>query len=324
MLTIFKTLLIACCVFLCCGTQAQNLQGVWKGYTAIDYDGWAQMDGTYILQIIKTDNGQYTGTAWFHENDQLFGELSVTGERKEEQQNWIFKEIKVNSITIPKTYHTSLAELTLRWFNIDGEIVLQGSIVSYSTYNNKKVHARRFIRLSKLSDQEITALRIPGSGKKIEPQPADTPVINITKNLNTPPAVPGTSQHKPMVTDSIALSSRKNRVQGSYEISSPAIEISLYDYGTIDHDTVTVFFNGNKVADRQELSAKPLRIQLSADPGIEYQELVLHANNLGDIPPNTAKMIILTSDKRYELRVSSSETENAMIRFRYTPATNKR
>lgn len=112
-------------------------------------------------------------------------------------------------------------------------------------------------------------------------------------------------------------------MQGSYEIRDPGIDITLYDYGTIDHDTVTVLFNGINVANRQELTAHPLRIHLTADPGREYQELVLHANNLGDIPPNTAKMIITTSDKRYELKVTSSETENAMIRFRYLPTGGK-
>lgn len=123
----------------------------------------------------------------------------------------------------------------------------------------------------------------------------------------------------PVLSAAPAPAPRKNRLQGSYNISNPEIDISLYDYGTIDHDTVTVFFNGIKMADRQELTSSPLRIHLTANPEREYQELILHANNLGDIPPNTSKMVIITSDKRYELRVTSSETENAMIRFRYIP-----
>lgn len=150
----------------------------------------------------------------------------------------------------------------------------------------------------------------------------------LADKKTTPPdtAKPLASKDKAVPTihttqaDSSTVNKRSNNLQGTYQIRDPAIDISLYDYGTIDHDTITVYFNGIKMADRQELTATSLHLRLMADPGRAMQEVILHANNLGDIPPNTAKMIILTGDKRYELKVSSSETENAMIRFRYTPA----
>lgn len=40
-------------------------------------------------------------------------------------------------------------------------------------------------------------------------------------------------------------------------------------------------------------------------------ELVMVANNLGSIPPNTSLMIITANDKRYEVFISSSEQKNA-------------
>lgn len=289
-----KTILLTCCgLLLLTALRAQNLEGVWKGYAAAESQGWYYGTGSYIMDIQQTTAGKYTGTAWFYETPQLYGELTVTGQRNDSADNWRFEEIKFNALTIPKNHSARLAVMNLKLFDIDGEIVLQGSMISYSKYTGK-VHTKRVLRLSKLSGAEIAALEIPGSRKTI-------PVAA--------PSKPDTVKPAP--------EQRKNRVQGSYDISSPAIDISLYDYGTIDHDTVTVFFNGVKVADRQELTGSPLRIHLTADASREYQELVLHANNLGDIPPNTSKMIILTSDKRYELKVTSSETENAMIRFRY-------
>lgn len=332
MLTSYKIVWITCfCLLLSGIIHAQNLQGVWKGYTAIDYDGWAGMDGIYIMQIQEPATGKYTGKAWFYETPNLYGELSVAGQRNNSGNNWLFKETKFNHLTIPKTYSPRLADISLKWFDIDGEIVLQGSITSYSKYTGK-VHSKRFIRLSKLSDIEIAQLKIPGSGQSIsmnEKAPDTIPAITeVLTDKKTTPVVTA----KPLPTrdtiltaripqpDSSAVSKRRNSLQGAYQISDPAIDISLYDYGTIDHDTITVYFNGIKVADRQELTATSLHLKLMADPGREVQELILHANNLGDIPPNTAKMIILTSDKRYELKVSSSETENAMIRFRYIPA----
>jgi hypothetical protein len=45
--------------------------------------------------------------------------------------------------------------------------------------------------------------------------------------------------------------------------------------------------------------------------------LVMVAENLGKIPPNTSLMIVNDGDKRYEVRITSTEQKNAMVRFRY-------
>ena len=44
-------------------------------------------------------------------------------------------------------------------------------------------------------------------------------------------------------------------------------------------------------------------------------ELVLYAENLGSIPPNTALMIITDGTNRYEVRLSSDLKNNASVRF---------
>jgi hypothetical protein len=40
------------------------------------------------------------------------------------------------------------------------------------------------------------------------------------------------------------------------------------------------------------------------------------AENLGAIPPNTAYMVALVGDKRYEVNLSSTEETSGMIRLR--------
>jgi hypothetical protein len=49
----------------------------------------------------------------------------------------------------------------------------------------------------------------------------------------------------------------------------------------------------------------------------EEHVLIMVAENMGRIPPNTSLMIVNDGDKRYEVRVTSTEQKNAMIRFRY-------
>jgi hypothetical protein len=41
------------------------------------------------------------------------------------------------------------------------------------------------------------------------------------------------------------------------------------------------------------------------------------AENLGDIPPNTALLLITVGAKRYQLHLTSTEKKNAQVRFIY-------
>ena len=44
-------------------------------------------------------------------------------------------------------------------------------------------------------------------------------------------------------------------------------------------------------------------------------ELIMYAENLGSIPPNTALMIVYDGEKRHEINISSSKTSNGMVSF---------
>ena len=47
----------------------------------------------------------------------------------------------------------------------------------------------------------------------------------------------------------------------------------------------------------------------------EVNELIMVAENLGAIPPNTSYMLAIVDEKRYDAYLSSSEGSSAMIRF---------
>jgi hypothetical protein len=51
---------------------------------------------------------------------------------------------------------------------------------------------------------------------------------------------------------------------------------------------------------------------------MEY-ELVMYADNLGDIPPNTALMMVTAGSRKIEAFLSSSEQKSAAVRFIYKP-----
>ena len=41
------------------------------------------------------------------------------------------------------------------------------------------------------------------------------------------------------------------------------------------------------------------------------------AENLGRIPPNTSLMIVEAGEQRFEVRITSTEQKNAVVRFKY-------
>jgi hypothetical protein len=108
---------------------------------------------------------------------------------------------------------------------------------------------------------------------------------------------------------------RNNDVIQTIEISSPEIRIELYDDGIIDHDTVTVYFNGKAVIWKNMLSHHAISLTLTALPDRE-NDLILYADNLGDIPPNTALMVVYAGDDKYDIRVTSDEQKNGEVKFR--------
>lgn len=98
------------------------------------------------------------------------------------------------------------------------------------------------------------------------------------------------------------------------EVKSKKLKVALYDDGDIDNDMVSLYFNRNLIMDNKSLTAKPLGFEVTLQEG-KNNELVLFANNLGDISPNTALMIITDGISRYEVRLSADLKNNASVRF---------
>jgi len=112
-----------------------------------------------------------------------------------------------------------------------------------------------------------------------------------------------------------AVSNRMDLVQKIIDIDSSFIKIDLYDNGIVDDDTVSVYLNGSKIVSSRRLAAVPLHMELELDDK-EDNELKLFAENLGEIPPNTALMIVTVNGKRIELNLSASLSNNAVVVFR--------
>ncbi len=67
------------------------------------------------------------------------------------------------------------------------------------------------------------------------------------------------------------------------------------------------------------LSQKPICFPVSFQEGTETNRVLIKAENLGKIPPNTGLVVFELGKKRYELPVSADLKQNALIVFIFNP-----
>lgn len=108
---------------------------------------------------------------------------------------------------------------------------------------------------------------------------------------------------------------RNSNLIKTIDIENETFTVDLYDNGDIDGDSISLFFNGKLLIARKRLSDKAISLTLNIDPKKEINELVMYADNLGAIPPNTALMIVTDGTRRYEARISSDFDKSGVIRF---------
>jgi len=112
------------------------------------------------------------------------------------------------------------------------------------------------------------------------------------------------------------LEARNKNIIKTIEVQEVEFTVNLYDNGQVDGDTVTLYYNGKLIASKQRLSTSPINIKIKIEPGKNDNDLVMIAENLGSIPPNTALMVVTVGDKRYEVNITSTEQTNGTVRFR--------
>ena len=108
---------------------------------------------------------------------------------------------------------------------------------------------------------------------------------------------------------------RRTIVTHEIEVTSDTVDLTFYDGAIIDHDTVSVYYNDERIIDRLDLDDNGHRHRLALDRSSPSHTLVLHADNLGTIPPNTGVLVIYVDSKRYELFFNNSLDVSTGIKF---------
>jgi hypothetical protein len=107
---------------------------------------------------------------------------------------------------------------------------------------------------------------------------------------------------------------RKEHQQQSVTVTSDSLMLSFYDNGVVDGDSISVYLNDQPVITTKLTSiATKKSIYIG---GMEEVKLLLVAENLGSIPPNTGLLLIREGDKTYQVNFTADMQTNASIILR--------
>lgn len=279
-----RAALVLVSLLLSCCMRAEDLNGIWKGTLT---QGPGGCYPRYFLELqINFSGDRVTGKAYDYYDKTHYVKMGFTGRYNTQTHRLVIIETRVLESQIPQDCLPCIKTYDLNYSRTGSQEQLNGDWKGVYSEKNMVCPPGK-IQLKKETVSDFPA----------DVEQPDTLAL-LQKTLHLEP--------------------REKDVVKAITVSSPQIKIELYDNGEIDGDTVTVLINGKLLLYRQMLTDKPLTINFNAFPSIEY-ELVMYANNLGTIPPNTALMMVTAGDRKFEVYLSSSEQKSAAVKFIYTP-----
>lgn len=162
-------------------------------------------------------------------------------------------------------------------------------------------------------EPSIVAAKPPAPKQKKEGMvsipPMPEPVVKTEPVAKKEPVItlPQTVEEK--------FTARKKTFALDIPLEGDSIEMRFYDNAEIDGDSISLFLNDRLLFKHIRLAATAYTIKLPVTDLMDSNELVMVAENLGTIPPNTSYMIAEVAGKRYEARLASTENSSALIRL---------
>jgi hypothetical protein len=330
-------------LLLCMQMQAQPITGIWKG----------KMGNSKVeLKLIRKGDS-LIGTSYYYDSKSNYRRYSVKGyfdDKKNDVIWWDDVLIEDNSSThFIGTGQQPL--LAVADFNCPGEGILKldgnTSRKDDDRKEKKELHLVKGNAVPVFPDEwdflienyayGVIHPEVVDSIEQIaynpESKPQDEPVSATPATAN-PPAQgfggqsrqPPTVRQEPQInapsflppsaqTNEERFTSRKKILQNVIPLTGDSIELRFYDNAEIDGDSIAVFLNGRLLQEHILLAEQAYIMKIAIRDLQPDNELVMVAENLGSIPPNTSLMVAIVEDKRYEAHLQSTEGSSALVRL---------
>jgi hypothetical protein len=341
--------------FFSLATFAQNLRGQWKGEfqdKSSKFGSWGGNKCEYVLDL-EVSGTKVSGFSYTYFTDgpkRYFTICKLKGTLDKKKKYVEVTEFERTKTNVPVEVGNCFQVHKLTYFKkSDGEESLEGNWIpapkqegncgygiSILTRRNLKSIFPNIKTSGTSAAKSVVSPKAPvkqtappvtrnndaiSKVKPVVPKPKTTTPATIRKDTGSrasvriePATVRPVNPTLPAVTG-VKYEKRSNNILKVIEVENESIRIDLYDNGEIDGDSVSLFLNGKLVVARKKLTTKPLSIRIPFEELDDENELVMYADNLGSIPPNTALMIVTDGTKRYEVRITSDLQKSGTIKF---------
>jgi len=325
MIHLIKTFFI---VVLCTSllpVNAQQITGVWSGKI--------NRKRAEVKFIQKGDS--ITGTSYYYESGENYLRYTIKGYFDASNNSVVWWDDQL--ISDGGKNFKEVALLSVADFNCpgDGKMMLDGTATPKENQIKTgdllltKIIATSFPDewdfvidnyIEGTNDPDIIdSVELIAKAPKKKRKTVEDPEEILADVLPTPIAVPVDPQvalveHTKKMEESFTI--RKKVFTTEIPLEGDSIELRFFDNVQVDGDSITLFLNDKLMFTHIRLTEKPFVVRLPVNELNESNELTMVAENLGAIPPNTAYMVAIVNDKRYEVNLSSTEETSGMIRLR--------
>nr|MBC7613237.1 hypothetical protein [Pseudopedobacter sp.] len=273
-------------IFLSSQTKAQ-FKGIWNGYLT---EEGKTLKSYYILDIKEQFEDIIKGDTYVYRTNYIsfLGKMNFIGTIENGKLNLSELKLLINKRPITQEYFC-FKNMLLERIDKDSIKHLTGPWLG-AIYNSEPC-----------SPGEVFLRKIePNDDNKFEPIPE-----HILDEIN----------QKSLEPDSFLTT--KLSIPRIINVQSKKVNIKIKDYDKIDGDIISVYLNRNIIINKFNLKRQGVEKRLPLDPNSEINELIIFANNLGKIPPNTCMMIVDDGITQQEIYITSSLQQSALLYLRY-------
>jgi hypothetical protein len=316
-------------------TKAQTITGVWTGKNNLQ-----KIEVNIVLK-----GADLTGSTCYYESPNIYVRYGVKGyfnSCTKEAVWWDDQVIEEKGhgssggttgllarayFNCPGYGHMILGERTFKedkQLQRFGEVSLDNT--DWSNFTDEWDFVLESFTVQANDPQAIDSINVVAAKKTIEDQPAkpfrDVDSLIATAKT-TPTQIEFTKSIIPVMPVVLIRPSgieekyvaRKKVFATEIPASGDSIELHFYDNGQVDGDSISLFLNDKLIFEHIRLTDKPYSIKLPVRELNSSNELVMVAENLGSIPPNTSYMVATVLGKIYEARLESTEGSSATVRL---------
>ena len=120
----------------------------------------------------------------------------------------------------------------------------------------------------------------------------------------------------PKLVTELPFDQRKNHLMQTVEVSADSLLLSFYDNGVVDGDSISVYINGKNIISHNKLLAVASKKTVDISNLGDTIEMLVVADNLGTIPPNTGMVVVHDGDNVYQVNFTADLQTNASIIFK--------